>query len=271
MSEAPILYYRDTGDRRPGRPVVVLVHGDFSDGDGTWDRQMASESLAEACRIIVVDRRGSGRSPKEPRPYTIHREAHDVLAVVDAPGASAFHLAGHSYGGLIAWEVTRLAPQRVLSLHLIEPPYLSLLADDPDVRALREATEAVAAGARSRPAEETAARFFAALMGEGAVERIRQKPAWPSLVLEAERYGWQEMPAAYPPQHLAAVAEHEKRPPVVLYTGGRSHPALQKVARRLASLVPGSRLVFVPEAGHTVQHAGDVFDKTLLDAVTGGP
>ena len=261
-----ILHYREFGSREPGRPTVVMIHGDFSDGPSTWDRQIASETLARACRMIVVDRRGAGMSPKAPRPYTIHREALDVLAVADAAGAEAFHLAGHSYGGLIAWELARLVPQRVQSLHLIEAPYLSLLPEDPDVRALREATEDVARNARSRPCEETAEAFFTALMGEGALERIKQKPAWSILVREAERYGWQEMPAAYPPE-CAEAFPVDTRPPVVMYTGGRSHPALQKVTRRFAALVPGARLVFVPEAGHTVQHAGDAFERALLGAI----
>ena len=83
------------------------------------------------------------------------------------------------------------------------------------------------------------AAFFGALMGEEAVLRIREKPVWASLVKEAKRYGMQQRPDAYPPDCLnVLVRELEsaaKRPPVVLYTGGRSHPALQKVTRLLAA------------------------------------
>jgi len=49
----------------------------------------------------------------------------------------------------------------------------------------------------------------------------------------------------------------------VVYTGGRSHAALQKVARRLAEAA-SARLVIVPEAGHAVQHAGDALQQSLL-------
>jgi len=56
-----------------------------------------------------------------------------------------------------------------------------------------------------------------------------------------------------------------KGPPVIVYTGGRSHPALQKVAREIAARLKDAHLVFVPEAGHSVQqHAGDMVEEQLL-------
>src|SRR5690606_40776576 len=86
MRVASMLYYREAGTVEPGRPALVLIHGDFSDGEGTWQHQLTSEALARACRMIAVDRRGAGKSPKEPRPYSIHGEALDVLAVLDHAG-----------------------------------------------------------------------------------------------------------------------------------------------------------------------------------------
>lgn len=70
--------------------------------------------------------------------------------------------------------------------------------------------------------------------------------------------------AAYPP---VALAELRLAVPVQVYTGGRSHAGLQKVARRLFETIAGARLVEVPEATHAVQRAMEVFDRALL-AVT---
>src|SRR4051812_22315484 len=97
-------------------PPLLLVHGDFNDGPGAWSMQM--DSLARHHRLIVVDRRGHGASPREPRPYTVASDAADLLTVADQVGAESFHLAGHSYGGLVAIELSRRAPDRVRSLHL---------------------------------------------------------------------------------------------------------------------------------------------------------
>lgn len=262
-----LLFYHDLGKKDSKRAPVVFIHGDYSDGEGTWGVQMASTSLLSRCRLIVVDRRGAGQSPVEPRPYTIHGEALDVLALLDELGIERCHVAGHSYGGLITCELAIVASERMASLHLIEPPYLSLLPDDPDVRSLREATAEVGAKAPEVPPEETAAAFFGALMGEEAVQRIREKPVWASLVKEARRYGFQQPPDSYPAERLASLVEATKKPPVVVYTGGRSHPALQKVSHLLADRLPGASLVEVPEAGHSVQHAGDAFERSLLTCI----
>lgn len=264
-----LLFFRDLGENREDRPALLLIHGDFSDGPATWDRQMASEKLQAAFRLIVIDRRGAGASPAHPRPYTIRQEAEDALAVLDALEIPSFHVGGHSYGGLIACELACLVPERVQSLHLIEPPYLSLLPDDPDVSALREATVNVRRHAAQWPAEQITEAFFTALMGKEAVQRIKERPVWPGLVKEAERYAHQELPASYPPERLASLSQRLKKTvlgsPVIVYTGGRSHPALQKVARAIAARLKGAHLVFVPEAGHSVQqHAGDMVEEQLL-------
>lgn len=262
-----LLFFYDLGNKA-SRHTVVLIHGDFSDGAGTWGPQMASSELLSRCRLIVIDRRGSGQSPVEPRPYTIPKEAQDVLALLDALGIDRCHVGGHSYGGLIALELATLALRRVAGLHVIEPPFLSLLPDDPDVRTLRDSTAAVAARATELTAEEMTVAFFGALMGDEAVRRIREKPVWASLVKEAKRYGSQQRPESYPPDRLRQLVNlldsTPQKPPITLYTGGRSHPALQKVTRLLAKELPGASLIEAPEAGHSVQHAGDVFQRHLL-------
>src|SRR5690606_31147064 len=114
--------------------VWMLIHGDFSDGPGTWSDQM--RAAAPGHRLLILDRRGCGQSPRGPVPYTIGGDAEDALEVAERAGAPSFHLMGHSYGALVAIEMVRRRPRAVASLHLIEPPYMSLLPHDPDVAAL---------------------------------------------------------------------------------------------------------------------------------------
>ena len=115
------IFFEDIGAGSP----LLLIHGSFSNGPATWAGQM--EELRHHHRLIPVDRRGHGQSPAEPRPYTIASDALDVLEAADWAGEGEIHVAGHSYGGMVALEMARIAPHRIISLHLIEPPYLSLL------------------------------------------------------------------------------------------------------------------------------------------------
>ena len=250
--------YREVGSG----PPLLLVHGDFSDGPGAWFRQM--ESLAAHHRLIVVDRRGHGTSPREPRPYTIASDAADVLAVADRAGADDFHLAGHSYGGLVAIEVARRAAARVRSLHLVEPPYLALLPQHPAVTPLIDRGREVQRLAAAWRSSQIAEAFFAMIAGDAGVARLREGRGWATIVREAGRIVDGEFPADYPPE---AIADLCLEAPVRVYTGGQTHPGLQALAHRLAELIPGAKLVTLPTATHAVQHIGRPFDLALL-AVT---
>jgi pimeloyl-ACP methyl ester carboxylesterase len=238
---------------------MVLVHGDFGNGLIAWGHQM--KALPGYHRLLVVDRRGHGASPREPRPYTIGGDAADVLDAADRAGVDRFHLVGHSYGGLVAVEVARRAPERVRSLHLIEPPYLGLLPEDPEVVRLVEETGAVFDRARSWGPERTAARFFEIVLGPSGLAELIAHPAWSDLVAEASRVADAERPSSYPPD---ALGDLRVSWPVRVYTGGQSHPALRRVARRLAESLPGAVLVEVPGATHAVQRWAEPFHRALL-------
>jgi len=181
--------------------------------------------------------------------------------VADPATVERFHLLGQSYGGLVAIEVARRVPWRILSLHMIEPPYMALLPDDTAVAEIDRRGREVFALARNAPPEEVAVAFVEMLAGPAAVERLRPRPVWTALVAEAPRLGWTEFPGDYA---AAALADLRLEAPVRVYSGGHSHPALRRIARRLAELIPGGQLVTIAEAGHDVQRAADPFEWALL-------
>lgn len=185
--------------------------------------------------------------------------------MADLVGAPRFHIAGHSYGGLVALETAIQSPRRVLSLHLIEPPYLALLPEDPEVQALDSRVREIQAEGEERGAEWTATEFFAAIGGRDGIERLRSGPMWPLIVGEASRILHEEYAGDYPAERLHLL---RLTVPVQIYTGTRSHPALRKVARRLSDLIKETRLIDIPDAGHAVQASRDRFNRELLAATT---
>ncbi len=255
------IFYQEVGVGSP----LLLIHGSFSNGPATWAGQI--DELRHHHRVIVVDRRGYGRSPAEPRPYTVAGDAVDVLGAADRAGAAAFHLVGHSYGGLVALEMARIAPRRIRSLHMIEPPYLLLLPDDPDVSPMIDRARDILLNAAANGPERTAATFMEMIIGPDALANLRAGPAWPGIVREAGRAAHEPYPVSYPPEYVAELSVDY---PVRVYTGGRSHPGLQKVARRLAELIPGAGLVEVPAATHAVQQFTEHFHPALLAVTAGG-
>ena len=259
-ANAEPIFYRDVGAGSP----LLLIHGSFSNGPTTWARQM--EEIRHYHRLIVVDRRGHGQSPAEPRPYTIASDALDVLEAAGRAGGGEIHVVGHSYGGMVALEMARIEPHRIRSLHLIEPPYLSLMPEDSDVSSVIEQGQSIFRNAAIVGPEGTATAFMEMLIGPAALAELRNSPAWPGIVREAGRTAYEQFPVAYPTESLAELSGDF---PVQVYTGGRSHPGLQKLARRLAELIPGAGLVEVPAATHAVQQFTEHFHPALLGVTAG--
>lgn len=96
----------------PGPRPVLLVHGFASDSRRNWMDTGWLRALAEH-GYVTVDLRGHGQSDKPSSGYSPENMARDLLAVLDAAGLSTVDLVTYSMGGVVAWELARLAPERV--------------------------------------------------------------------------------------------------------------------------------------------------------------
>jgi pimeloyl-ACP methyl ester carboxylesterase len=246
-------------DRKSATPIV-LVHGDFGDGFESWGS--ACELIGRRRRTVVIDRPGFGEDLPADARFSIAGEACALLDVATDLGIPSFHLVGHSYGGLIALEMALMRPALVRSLHLIEPPLLDLLPEKPLVQEMDRRVRWIVEHHAEIGDEAATEAFFAMIGAERTVERLRGTPDWDRLCAYATRFARGEPAGSYPGTSLARLA---RTVPVGLYTGGRSHPALRLIARELSDRLDGARLLDVPEAGHAVQMAKEVFVDALLE------
>ena len=88
-------------ERGAGDLGLIVLHG----GPGL-DHTMFGEwldPLGDACRLLLVDERGQGRSgPSAPETWTLEHHARDVDALATALGLERYVVLGHSFGALIA-------------------------------------------------------------------------------------------------------------------------------------------------------------------------
>ena len=238
---------------------LVLVHSDFGDGFESWGT--ASELIGRRRRTVVIDRPGFGEDLEATTRFTIAGEARALLEAMAKMSSLSFHLVGHSYGALIALEMAVTRPDVVRSLHLIEPPLLDLLPEQPLVQEMDRRVRWIVDHHAEIGDEAATEAFFSMIGAERMVERVRGTPDWDRLCGYATRFARGECAGAYPSSSLARLAQTI---PVGLYTGGRSHPALRLLTAELAHRIDGARLLDVPEAGHAVQMAKDVFVDALL-------
>jgi pimeloyl-ACP methyl ester carboxylesterase len=111
----------------PGAPLVLLLHG-FAESLHCWRAQVAA--LAEAgYRAVTPSQRGysAGARPdaSDTSNYHIDRLMDDAMAIVKASGYGErrFHLAGHDWGGSIAWALADRYPERLASLTVLSRPH----------------------------------------------------------------------------------------------------------------------------------------------------
>jgi pimeloyl-ACP methyl ester carboxylesterase len=107
----------------PSGELVLLLHG-FPQTSYSWRRVMP-RLAAQGYRVVAPDGRGLQKSarPSEVSAYHVRELVADVLAQAAVLGSERFHLAGHDWGGIVAWHVAGRHPGRVRTLTAVSTPH----------------------------------------------------------------------------------------------------------------------------------------------------
>ena len=95
--------------------ALILLHGNGESLD-YFAGQM--DDFAKSWRVIALDTRGHGASPRGSAPFTIRQFAEDLRAFMDERNIDSAHILGFSDGGNIALSFALKYPQRVKKLIL---------------------------------------------------------------------------------------------------------------------------------------------------------
>jgi pimeloyl-ACP methyl ester carboxylesterase len=102
-------------------PLVLLLHG-FPEFWWSWRHQLVA--LGEAgFHAVAPDLRGYGATDKPPRGYDAYTLSNDVAGLVRALGAEHAYVAGHDWGGVLAWATATLRPEVVDRLAVLSVPH----------------------------------------------------------------------------------------------------------------------------------------------------
>jgi pimeloyl-ACP methyl ester carboxylesterase len=121
-----------------GAEAIILLHG-FPESHRTW--RAVAPALAEEMFVVAPDQRGFAESdkPEGVEQYRTDRILEDLLALADALGLTQFTLAGHDWGGAVAWLAALRHPDRVKRLVIVNSPhplvFQKTLIQDADQRA----------------------------------------------------------------------------------------------------------------------------------------
>ena len=160
-----------------------------------------------------------------------------------------FSLAGHSMGGRVAFQVVRLAPQRVKRLALFNTGAEARPAGEAGVQ---EETKrrALLTVARTQGMRAFTMEWLPRMMMAG---RMTDQPLVESIIAMLER----KSPQIYEAQMQALLGRPDARPvlpniacPTLLLTGREDTWSPPARHAEMAAIIPNSRLVIVPNAGH---------------------
>ena len=105
------LYYIEQGEGQP----LILLHGN---GENCDYLEHQIPYFSSNYRVIAIDTRGHGKTPRGVKPFTIKQFAEDLHDFMDEKGIAKAILLGFSDGGNIALEFALKYPERVEKLVL---------------------------------------------------------------------------------------------------------------------------------------------------------
>jgi pimeloyl-ACP methyl ester carboxylesterase len=236
----------------PGRDqrIAVLVHG-VNGWHRTWWR-VGPALAARGWRVVAVDQRGHGRSPRIEGSTTTRELASDLVSTIEAIGGRADLLIGHSLGGAVSAQLAATRPELVDRLVLEDPPAINRLGDlawlDALDREIRAAIRDPEAEVRRELAENP--RWLE--------EDARQNVEGRALV---DREGLLATFRADIGNRVLEILPRLTMPTLLLLAAEGQSVFPAEVRRALAPTLPANVRMAVVDAGHTIHR--DRFDEWL--------
>jgi pimeloyl-ACP methyl ester carboxylesterase len=228
-------------EREGSGPALVLLHGYVGDGATTWRRQL--DGLSDEFTVIAWDAPGAGRSTDPPERFGLDGYADSLAGFLEKLGLDTAHVAGLSFGGILALALQRRHSARSSAL-ILASAYAgwagSLPADVVEQR-LRQAL-ALADGTSEAFVDALLPTMFSKTMPRETMDDFRAS------MQAFHPRGFRAMARASA-EDVRDVLPHIDVPTLLVY-GDRDVRAPQTVAETLQAAISDSRLVVLPDAGH---------------------
>lgn len=240
------LEYDETGSGEP----LLLIHGGLIAAD-SFMPLVVEPSLTTRWRMIRYHRRGYVGSSPSTAPFGIADQAADARALLTHLGISRAHVAGHSYGGAIAIQLTLDAPDLVGSLALLEPALATAVVPPPEFQeTIEKAMAKYQAGDRAG-AVDTFLSFvlqpeYRPMLDKnlpGAFDQAVADCGTPFEVEVAALFSWT----------FTADAAAQISQPVLSVVGEESGPMFDNGHKLIQQWLPHAEELRVPKANHALQ------------------
>jgi len=233
------LYYEDTGGT--GAPVV-FSHGLL------WNTTLFAPQIAglkNRYRCIAYDHRGQGRSADDiVNAISMETVTDDAAALIEKLGLGPVHFCGLSMGGIVGMRLAVRRPDLIRSLVLLDT------TADPEPYKLKYATMCFMV--RFFGIESVRKAVMPALYGKTALNdpaRAGERQEWEQQFSSNRRSIWRAANGVVARKsiygELGKIAV-----PTLVAVGDEDVGTPKPMAERIASAIPGAKLMVIPGAGH---------------------
>jgi pimeloyl-ACP methyl ester carboxylesterase len=229
-----------------GEPVV-LIHGSVV-ADSYLP--MLPEPSLSRYQLVRYRRRGFGNSTHPASPISIRDQANDCLALMRHLKITRAHIAGHSYGGVIALQLALDHPEAVHSLALLEPALIGVIPNASEFMAVMAPVMSTYQKGDKRGALEG---FLTAVAGPGYRAMFDSLPGSFEMALaDTDNFFRVEM-LAIGEWHFNQADAQRIRQPVLAILGATSAPVFTEIHKLVQAWMPNAKAVTVPKANHMLQ------------------
>lgn len=239
------LFYEDSGPGSTGQ-TIVFSHGLL------WDTRLFAPQVAHFAgryRCIAYDHRGQGRSADDrTQSIAIETVYQDAVALIEALNPGPVHFAGLSMGGFVAMRIAVRRPDLLQSLILLgttggaEP-----MENGPRYRRLNLIS-------RWLGLNLVADKVMPIMFGRSFLtdpKRVVDQATWRSRLVGNRRSIWRAVNGVIeregiPEAELAGIAA-----PTLIVVGDEDVATVPAKAEWLHKVIDGSRLIRIPQAGHS--------------------
>ena len=250
-----------SGKNAKSKAYIVALHCSLGSGK-QWSK------LIDACgnqyHAIALDISGYSKNEPwhDPAPSSLDSEAaylHQELKALPGP----IHLVGHSFGGAIAFKLatSKRYVRCVRSLTLIEPVLPSILLehepDRPFYESFARESERICTPIWLGDKERGLQQFLTFWNGHVCWENLSRDRKAAFIERVNKLVG--DFSAVFGETGVTEAASRLSVP-TLLFSGARSPRATQRIAKRLTSIIPGSRHIHLATAGHmlAITHSNDL-------------
>ena len=223
-------------------PPVVLIHG-FGLNRAMWQWQLPA--LTPHFSVLTYDLLGHGESAPPAGTPDLAMFSAQLLGLMDRRGIARAAVVGFSLGGMIARRFALDRPDRLSALAILHSPHNRSPAERSAVRERVRQTREQGPSANVEPALE---RWFTPAFRAEAPESIALVRRW--ITGNDPAVYWQVYRVLAEGDAEIAQGLERIACPTLVMTGENDPGNTPAMARAMAGLIPGARLVILPGLRH---------------------